>query len=438
MSFGPTMTGKTMNPSLARRARTLFAAVLLCTPIFAVAACGDDSGGGPGPAGNNVNHEKVDGQITRGGGTVAIDGASLRAPAEAVATPIIIEITALDPPPVAAPEGTSFVSFAYAFTPHRTTFDIAATLRISYDPEATEGLRLAKLDDDQDQEWEFVTGMFSRGEAVTTTNTLSIYAVVADGPVVCGSQNACGGCEALPNNPGDSCGDCQVYRCDGEEAVACRSTNECGAGEIRCADNQVQGCQDVGGCLIWATTEDCNLTPNAQCNADGTCHVGCTNECDALDATACVGTVPATCAQGPGECLVLEPGALDCATTGQACDATTPPAACVCPASECTLGELRCSVALTEVQECQDLGGPCREWATATACAADEICTAGAPPSCECFDPCPAAGDTACDGSTLQICAVPSGLTCLAWTLQQDCAATSLTCDATSGTAVCQ
>lgn len=420
-----------MTQHARRRLRQIFAAGLFGIAALSMTSCSDDSSGGGGEV-DPVVEPKVDGQITPGGGTVEIEGAMLRAPADALATSVIVEITPLDPPPVAAPDGTSFVSVAYKFAPTATTFDIAVTLRVSYESEATEGLHLIRLDDENDAEWEEVTGLFTRGEAVTTSTQLGILAVTADGPVTCPDTNACGGCDTLDHEPGEACGDCQVYRCDGQEAVTCRSTHACEADQLQCADNQVQQCQQVDGCRAWVTTLDCGDAATCE---DGICHEGCANECAAVDDTSCQGTVLATCVEDGDGCLVIQATDTDCEATGQVCDDSSGTAACACPPDICVVDAQRCGDAGIEV--CQQ-GSPCNTWELSTACDTDQTCQDGDPPTCECTtDPCPEVSTTRCNNNAVETCEIPNSLTCAAWTVTDDCGSQTLTCDNT-GDPICQ
>ena len=109
-----------------------------------------------------------------------------------------------------------------------------------------------------------------------------------DGEVDEGATNACGGCQPLPAEPGDPCGECGVYVCDGPDALACVDTgpNECGGcgpmdgrpgeacgecGTYECNDQGELVCMDPG----FNACGGCGELPEEVCD-------GVDNDCDGL------------------------------------------------------------------------------------------------------------------------------------------------------------
>jgi len=167
------------------------------------------------------------------------------------------------------------------------------------------------------------------GEACGTCGT---YLCDGIDSVVCNSPdaNACGGCEALSATPGDLCGDCGEYTCSSADAVTCSDPgyNGCGGcdllpgepgdacgdcGVITCDGTDLVSCDDpgpnaCGGCATLPTT------PGDAC---GDCGV---ITCDGTDLVSCDDPGPNVC----GGCGVLAdaPGS-PCGTCGvYVCDGT--------------------------------------------------------------------------------------------------------------------
>lgn len=139
----------------------------------------------------------------------------------------------------------------------------------------------------------------------------------------CPNPNTCGGCGSLPNEPGDSCGTCGIYVCDGTDAVTCddpglNACNGCavltatpddpcgdcgvyacdGTEAVICDDPGLNGC---GGCTV--------LSPDLN-DPCGDCGV---YACDGLDAVQCFD--PGFNACGGCDPLANQPGD-PCATCG--------------------------------------------------------------------------------------------------------------------------
>ena len=66
--------------------------------------------------------------------------------------------------------------------------------------------------------------------------------------------NACGGCQTLPDDPGNGCGECGVYACNGAEALRCEDQgyNTCGG----CGELAGEPGADCGACGTWQCTLD--------------------------------------------------------------------------------------------------------------------------------------------------------------------------------------
>jgi hypothetical protein len=139
-------------------------------------------------------------------------------------------------------------------------------------------------------------------------------------------KNACGGTEALEHAPGEECGLCGAYACDGPDAITCEGAdaNACGG----CATLALAPGADCGLC----GTVACQGADHAACedpgaNACGGCAALAGQpgtECGDCGLYQCAGTDAVECAHpnfnGCGGCEPLEhePGALcGCSGDGQ-------------------------------------------------------------------------------------------------------------------------
>jgi len=224
-------------------------------------------------------------------------------------------------------------------------------------------------------------------------------------------KNACGGTTTLEHAPGDECGLCGTYACDGLEAVRCEGAdaNACGGcaslaltpgdtcglcGTVACQGADHAACEDpganaCGGCTALAGA------PGAEC---GDCGL---YQCDGTDAVECAHPDFNGC--GGCELLEHEPGA-----------------ACGCSGA----GQWECQSA--NVVACSDT--------SVNACGG---CTAlvGEP-----GDACGTCGQLACDGMNAFTCADPGlnvcgSCTVLAHAPDTDCACAEgfWECDGPSG-----
>jgi hypothetical protein len=153
---------------------------------------------------------------------------------------------------------------------------------------------------------------------------------------------------------------------------------------------------DLGG----ATCETVGYSGGAMgCRMDCTYEVAtcCTDTCPDDGATMCVGDNLRSCAPAASGCLAWELS--DCAATGDVCDASGGPAACVCIDRCGAVGDTRCEGAAIETCALQPDG--CLGWDQTEDCsAAGEICAVAAGvPGCvpdasaeDCSDPYPLTG----------------------------------------------
>jgi hypothetical protein len=241
-----------------------------------------------------------------------------------------------------------------------------------------------------------------------------------------------------------------------------------------CMGNRIVTCapSSYTGCLAWIagdycpTGQGCNadgtqcVTPQVTCTTEGDCGCGCScvaNECK------CTGAIPPSCATDD-DC---GPTCLGLACVEGSCQQRLNPD-CVDPCP--SVGTQRCVG--NAVQQCEDVGGGCKQWSAATSCPQDQVCNntgtqcitqgvqcttnddcgcgcgcvgneckcaGGLPPSCTtndecgpacsgfvcienecvqssatCIDPCTSAGETRCVGAEIETC-VDDGSDCLHW-----------------------
>jgi hypothetical protein len=172
---------------------------------------------------------------------------------------------------------------------------------------------------------------------------------------------------------GDDDGDDQTDRCTTE-------------GDLRCNGTMIQSCEMTeDGYLDWMDSSDCadNGLSCLDTGATVECAAGCVDECDAEDETQCSGTEIETCTLAADGCLHWMAG-VDCADSGEVCDDAT----------------------------------------------GDATCVEG------CVDECENEGDSQCDGSVIETCAL-TGSGCLEWIPGYDCADGGWLCDDSGGVANC-
>ena len=268
-----------------------------------------------------------------------------------------------------------------------------------------------------------------------------------DGEIDEDVTNACGGCVPLDAQPGDSCGGCGSYVCEGTEAVACLDVgpNVCGGcggvvglpgdscgvcGELRCNRESVLVCDDPGR----NACGECAPEPREVCDGvdndcDGTVdEIVSVETCNCVD-DDCDGATDDGELCGAGrqchdcQCLVPCLGG-ECPNAGESCwDGFCRSAPCPeqpCPAGwECVDGE-RC------LDPCTELSCPPGASCDAGRCVDESCHTLGCPEGLVCLDlacvpdPCAAAAcppDTFCrGGDCVPGCAgveCPSGALCV-------------------------
>ncbi len=170
-------------------------------------------------------------------------------------------------------------------------------------------------------------------------------------------KNACGGCTALQNSLGGTCGHCGTYVCDGLDALDCdekpnscggcsvlagvkdESCGECDKGKWVCISENSIVCEgdivnECGGCTVLSNTVG---------RACGTCGGG-RYECDGQDAVICAGENETNeC----GGCAVLQ------GTIGDPCGLCLSGTLACNPSGSA----LMCVGAVTECDPCNPVGG---------------------------------------------------------------------------------
>jgi hypothetical protein len=192
------------------------------------------------------------------------------------------------------------------------------------------------------------------------------------------------GCGNGIQNPGEAC--------DGHDfgGASCMSETQRG-GTLQCnADCTL----DVAGCTLASCGngiaeegESCDgsdlgggtcasigyasgqLACNVDCAYDVT--TCCSDSCPAAGTAECVSNSVRTCVQEASGCLAWQ--LTDCGATSQVCDSSSGTAVCTCIDRCTTAGETRCEGATIET--CQDIGG-CLDWVQTTDCGSNgQVCT---------------------------------------------------------------
>jgi len=173
-------------------------------------------------------------------------------------------------------------------------------------------------------------------------------------PVACAGGETCsnGSCSATCT---DECTSDGLVACDGEAVKTC-------------------GKVDADPCLEWSTAVPC--AEGLTCS-NGQCKAGCSNECDAVDARACVaGTVGQyTICGNADDDPCLEWGTPQACGEGLVCSSGACVQACT---DDCDADAVRCT-GDAAVQTCGDHNGDgCRDWSTPAPCQAWQLCDEGA------------------------------------------------------------
>ena len=145
-------------PATTQDAREPDSAIILRNAFVRVT---DSATIGVGPAGGELTGED--------GLRLEVPANALDAEAELTARPI--QTRTPDAP------GITFVSDAYAFTPHGTHFDTPVTITLPFEA-GGDGLQVYRLDDEADLTWSLVEGVdFEDRHATFTTDGFSIYGI---------------------------------------------------------------------------------------------------------------------------------------------------------------------------------------------------------------------------------------------------------------------
>ena len=153
----------------------------------------------------------------------------------------------------------------------------------------------------------------------------------SDNVVCTDTSNACGGCDPLPHQPGDSCGTCGSYACAGLNSVVCANDNinacggcsqlpgtpgdHCGdCGTYECDGSDALRCDDPGSNACGGCSQ-LSATPGDHC---GTCG---TYACSGLDSVVCANDNTNACGgcsqlpTSPGTTCACGEGAWHCSGT---------------------------------------------------------------------------------------------------------------------------
>src|SRR5688572_20480492 len=150
---------------------------------FGLAACGGGGGGDQSGAAGSQPTQPVPSGIGSAGGTVlGPNGSKVEVPqgALAVVTQIAVDQTTLNAPPL--PAGLTPIGQMFAFTPHGTTFAVAATITMPFDPAAVPaGTTPALFKTNAQNQWEKVaTAAFGTSSVAAQVSSFSFGQVVVE------------------------------------------------------------------------------------------------------------------------------------------------------------------------------------------------------------------------------------------------------------------
>ena len=121
------------------------------------------------------------------GGTLSVAGATLRIPAGALQYQLRVELVKLGSKSVVAPITTRLAGPAFALRPHGTELEKPATLTLPYRAASDEFVYVARLENEQDQRWDFLPGdgaFADDREATFAIDGFSVYVIVKTGLAV--------------------------------------------------------------------------------------------------------------------------------------------------------------------------------------------------------------------------------------------------------------
>ncbi len=250
-------------------------------------------------------------------------------------------------------------------------------------------------------------------------NTLALFATLA----LCACSSGGGGFYAPPNStPSDTMGGGTDFGAlpggdTGGATGPC--TNECStAGARRCDGNGFVVCgpqHDADSCLEWGSIQPCR---EGEICSNGTCAVGCADECTTAGARQCGRTGVQSCGNHDDDtCLEWGPD-MPC-QPGETCSGGMCSVGCK---DECsTYGALRCDG--SAVRRCGNHDADaCLEWGDPVPCGVGETCSNGVC-STGCSHECSTDGAGRCEGNGTQTCSNHDTDDCLEWGSTVPCGA---------------
>lgn len=226
------------------------------------------------------------------------------------------------------------------------------------------------------------------------------------------------------------------------ETALCCNDSCVNVGDTTCSGAVVQTCIEQAGCRTYTKTIDC-ASSGQQCDATGgtaQCKATCINACPTLNGTQCNAGSIEVCKAGSDGCLDWEL-MTDCTTLGKTCSNSSGTAQCsgVCN-NQCTVdGAKQCTGNV--VQTCSKGTDGCFSLTTTEDCAAKgQVCNSGNGAQCgiACTNECSKVGIQGCNANKLQTCAADAN-GCLKWTITEDCSLKQQYCKlAGAGAAKCE
>lgn len=193
-----------------------------------------------------------------------------------------------------------------------------------------------------------------------------------------GTSQSCGNFDAdacLEWGPPIACDGAEICD-DGRCTPPGECVHACAPAQQRCDGGGVSSCGQHDGdpCLEWGPPSPCGQ--GEMCADPGQCISDCEDEC-ADGEGVCAGGGARTCGQFDADPCFELGEAVPCAD-GETCSDGACSAECV---DECDDGAITCAPGGVGVKRCGQFDAdPCRDWSSATPCAAHEICKAGSVP----------------------------------------------------------
>lgn len=166
------------------------------------------------------------------GGVLGVAGATLRIPEGALQYRLRVELVRLGSRSVVAPITTRLAGPAFALRPHGTKFDKPAELTLPYTADPDEFVYVARLENEQDQRWDFLPGngaFDDEHEASFEIDGFSVYVIVKTGLAVDFGTGGTGGTGSTGN--GGAAGEIGEYSYDRfcERTCAAQADLDCSA-----------------------------------------------------------------------------------------------------------------------------------------------------------------------------------------------------------------